>query len=198
MSKKLQSKPSAKGLESIARMLVDQPKRNAVIKYSVDRIGVAEHQSEAIFWRQKIRSLEIEIKNEMAKRIAAENALERQTEKLRQLESRISIIEGEKSINRFGRLKDDEVKRTKIYRSLESSLTKLQTDSSRLQDLFERNTRLNETGKIEIQTQVEQILRDAFLPKARREYYERLIREMDTNSLKVLLGNMNFSDDQNH
>jgi hypothetical protein len=198
MSKKSESKPSAKGLESIARMLVNQPKRNEAIKRSVDRMGVSEHQSEAIFWRQRIRSLEVEIKNETAKRIAAENALEHQTEKLRQLEIRISIMEGEKSIDRSGRLKDDEIKRTKIYRSLESLLIKLQADNSCLQDLFEKNKRFNEMGKIEIQRQVEQILRDALLPKARREYYERLIQEIDTTSLKVLLSNMNFSDDQNH
>lgn len=198
MSKKLEPKSRAKGLESIARMLVDQSKGHGAIKRSVDRIGVAENRSEAIFWRQRIRNLEAEIQKETVKRIAAENALQRQSEKLRQFESRISVMEGEKSITRSGRLKEDEIKRATTYKSLESLLTKLQTDSNRLQNLFETNNRLNEAGKVEIQRQVEQILRDALLPKARREYYERLIQEIDTKSLKVLLSNMIFSDDQNN
>ena len=118
MSKKSEFKSITKGLESLKSIMVDQPNSSGTVKFSVGQAETAAQQSEATFWRQRIRNLENEIKAEAAKRIAAENALQRQTEKLCQLENKISIIEGEKSISRSGRLKDEDVKRTAIYRSL--------------------------------------------------------------------------------
>jgi hypothetical protein len=38
------------------------------------------------------------------------------------------------------------------------------------------------------------ILDEAVLTKARREFYERHIRELDTDNLLVLLRNMQFAD----
>ena len=51
-----------------------------------------------------------------------------------------------------------------------------------------------EAGLLKVKSELMSILDESVLPVARREFYERHIRDLDTDSLVALLRNMQFVD----
>lgn len=158
---------------------------------------VDEAFSRALSFKARLRSLESQLAAESAKKIAVQQRLDALQVQNRNLQAQFSAVEGRKNVGSRKRLIEDEIRSSKLYQEL---LRELDCLRGELDKMKRDNLILNEateSGRSKLQRQLKIMLDEAVLVPSRREYYARLIQELNVDTLMLLQRDMRFFDDQN-
>lgn len=158
---------------------------------------VDEAFSRATAFKAHMRSLEAQLAAETSKRIAAEQKMGGLELQIRSLLTRIASMEGQKAVGIKKRLVEDEIRISKQYQELLEENDRLRDEQETMKKDKVALSEAAERGKSKLQHQLESMLDEALLLPSRREYYARLVKELNIDTLMLLQRDMKFFDDQN-
>jgi hypothetical protein len=144
---------------------------------------------------RSVRTLQTQVDTEIAKRTAAENNANNLIAELRKLQLKNSELEGRAAVGTSRRLKDDEVLSSKLYKTLLDEVVALRAQVKSLEkERFDYKNAV-EAGKDLVKKQLKMALDEGRFSPARREQYERLIKNLDLQTLLILHRSMRFEKD---
>lgn len=144
----------------------------------------------------EIRDLKKALAAEHRARVLAEHNIRYFKEQSQSAQLRLASSDGLKSVGAKRRLLEDEIRSSKLFQDLEGENTRLSqlVESYRHDRLVHQESMAK--GLAQVQRQLQIMLNEADLLPARREYYERLVNDLDLQALMALLRDMKFVDDR--
>lgn len=158
---------------------------------------VDEAFSRALSFKAHMRGLESQLAAERAKTIALEQRLEALQVQNRKFQAQISEFEGRKIIGSKKRLIEDEIRSSKLYQELHGEKERLQSELDKMKKDKLIADEATERGRSKFQHHLETMVDEAVLVPSRREYYARLVKELNVDRLMLLQRDMRFFDDKN-
>jgi hypothetical protein len=144
----------------------------------------------------EIRDLKKALAAEHRARVLAEHNIRYFKEQTESAQLRLAKSDGMKSVGAKRRLLEDQIRSSKLFQDLVSENIRLsqQLESCRHDRSVLQDAMAN--GRAEVQRQLQIMLNEADLLPARREYYERLVNDLDIHALMALHRDMKFFDDR--
>jgi hypothetical protein len=151
--------------------------------------GIVSLQSE-------IRELKKSVAYEHQARAVAERNVGYFKDQMYAAQKRLAELDGMKSVGAKKKLIEDEIRSSKLFQDLAHEGLQLGQELDRLRQEIALHQEATSKGLSEVQNQLQVMLNEAELTAARREYYERLVNNLDIKALMALHRAMKFFDDR--